>query len=360
MKTLLSTALAFALAGMGTAHAFQISLGSDGSYGAINVTSDTVLTTPADGVFHATTITVAAGATLSFTKNELNTGIVLLATGDVVIDGTIDVSGQDGVGVTPGQGGPGGFAGSGYSSNTSGNPPTRDPNFTYSDANQTYPQPYGGAGGRGETCLGWTPPGNAAGGGGGALIIFADGTISASAGAAIDASGGAAGTENSCNVWSGSTAAQDGSVRLAARSIDANDLAVTADWIRFDALQTQNFPLNTSTTPYTTSSVQAWRAVPTVRIVTVDGFTVPEDEGSFTTLTTGGQGGRIVQVRVVGCVDGPMYVGMSYCRSDGGCANAAVVTVDNPVGDEVVDVTVVFYDDVTNLLIPFAYCPPPS
>jgi hypothetical protein len=52
---------------------------------------------------------------LRFTTNALNTPVYLLATGDVTIDGTIDVSGSLGTNSLGGAGGPGGFAG--------GNPP---------------------------------------------------------------------------------------------------------------------------------------------------------------------------------------------------------------------------------------------
>ena len=94
--------------------------GSDGSNGALNVTANTVLPLPADGILKYTTITVANGATLTFAKNALNTPVHLLATGDVQISGTIDVSSTapvDGNGrLIGGTGGPGGYDGgaSGY------------------------------------------------------------------------------------------------------------------------------------------------------------------------------------------------------------------------------------------------------
>ena len=85
--------------------------GSDGSYGAMNITSNTTLTVPANGIFNCTTISVSAGATLTFNKNALNTPVYLLATGDVAIDGAINVSGTSAAGFSPGLGGPGGFDG---------------------------------------------------------------------------------------------------------------------------------------------------------------------------------------------------------------------------------------------------------
>ena len=89
----------------------QFSSGSNGSYGPLDVTENTTLDLPADGIFHCTTITIAQNTTLRFNRNALNTPVYLLATGDVTIDGTIDVSGTAGSGGIPGQGGPGGFDG---------------------------------------------------------------------------------------------------------------------------------------------------------------------------------------------------------------------------------------------------------
>jgi len=85
--------------------------GSDGSYGPLNITSDTNLALPANGIFNCTTITVANGATLRFNRNPLNTPVYLLATNDVTINGNIDVSGGGPNGRVPGAGGPGGFDG---------------------------------------------------------------------------------------------------------------------------------------------------------------------------------------------------------------------------------------------------------
>jgi len=85
--------------------------GSTGAYGPINVTSNTTLEMPADGIFHCTTIHVPAGLSLRFAPNPLNTPVYLLATGAVTIVGTLDVSGAINSGGAPGRGGPGGFDG---------------------------------------------------------------------------------------------------------------------------------------------------------------------------------------------------------------------------------------------------------
>ncbi len=85
--------------------------GSDGSYGAMNITSNTTLNVPSDGIFKCTTIFITNGATLKFNRNPLNTPVYLLATSNVTINGTIDISGANGTAVFGGLGGPGGFDG---------------------------------------------------------------------------------------------------------------------------------------------------------------------------------------------------------------------------------------------------------
>jgi hypothetical protein len=85
--------------------------GSTGAYGALDITTNTTLQLPADGVYHCTTINIRANATLQFTRNALNTPVYLLATGEILVAGTIDVSGGLPAGNLPGAGGPGGFDG---------------------------------------------------------------------------------------------------------------------------------------------------------------------------------------------------------------------------------------------------------
>ncbi len=98
------------------------SSGSDGSYGPLNVTSNTVLDLPPDGKFNCTTIDVAPSVALSFRRNALNTPVYLLATSNVTINGVIDVSGMYSGFGGGGAGGPGGFDG-GQASNGPGTLP---------------------------------------------------------------------------------------------------------------------------------------------------------------------------------------------------------------------------------------------
>jgi hypothetical protein len=84
---------------------------NDGSYGAMNITADTTLDLPPDGVFRCTTITIGPNVTLRFNRNALSTPVYLLATGDILIQGAINLSGGNNDGALPGTGGPGGFDG---------------------------------------------------------------------------------------------------------------------------------------------------------------------------------------------------------------------------------------------------------
>jgi len=94
--------------------------GSTGSDGPLAPTANVVLQIPANGIFNFTTVNIPTGVTVTFTKNASNTPVYMLATGDVNIIGTIDVSGKasltSGIGLfgdrtAPGTGGPGGFEG---------------------------------------------------------------------------------------------------------------------------------------------------------------------------------------------------------------------------------------------------------
>jgi hypothetical protein len=117
-------AIAFAagacLAPLG-AHAFDS--GSTGADGAFNPTVNTTVPLPPSGIFNYTSVSIPAGVTVTFQRNTTNTPVVILASGNVTIAGTLSVSGGTAPGVgaagdgspgddgTPGRGGPGGFDG---------------------------------------------------------------------------------------------------------------------------------------------------------------------------------------------------------------------------------------------------------
>ncbi len=191
--------------------------GSDGSFGLIDVQSgEQTLQLPPDGIINATTVTVAQGATLRFDRNALNTPVLLLATGDINVEGTIDVTGNAGTATGGGAGGPGGFDGGapgrngqppgagfgpgaglgGISSLSSGNTDNRNGLAAYGSVStaggatngQAYGSPLlvpmvGGSGGGGSGPTGTIVGG---GGGGGAILLASDtlvaitGTVNAS------------------------------------------------------------------------------------------------------------------------------------------------------------------------------------
>ncbi len=124
MRLALSTMLMATALGPVPGDAQTFNSGSTGLDGAFNPSCTPTPCTltqplPVSGTFNFTTITVPAGVTVKFTRNAANTPVTLLASGNVTIAGTIDVSGSPGgtgaAGISvipnPGAGGPGGFDG---------------------------------------------------------------------------------------------------------------------------------------------------------------------------------------------------------------------------------------------------------
>src|SRR5436190_23847235 len=80
------------------------SSGSTGHEGALNITAPGVtqfdpvamnLNPVVPGIFNFTTINVAAGSTLRFTENKYHGPVYFLASGDVTINGTLDLTGDN-------------------------------------------------------------------------------------------------------------------------------------------------------------------------------------------------------------------------------------------------------------------------
>ena len=77
-----------------------------------NPTADQTVTLPPSGVFNFTTVNIPGGITITFSHNAANTPVTILATGNVVINGTIQIGGKQATSrFTGGVGGPGGFNG---------------------------------------------------------------------------------------------------------------------------------------------------------------------------------------------------------------------------------------------------------
>src|SRR2546428_7259814 len=119
MRTSIPLVVASVVLAPHPAHA-QSTSGSTGADGAVSPSTNLTLTLPATGVFNFTTVNIPGGVILRFTRNAANTPVTILAQGDVIIAGTMDVSGSAGgagsltgtlLGPNGGAGGPGGFDG---------------------------------------------------------------------------------------------------------------------------------------------------------------------------------------------------------------------------------------------------------
>ena len=325
LMTATTLAVAFLGALLGTSHAQPFNSGSDGSLGALVVTTNTTLTTPTNGVFNYTTITVSNGATLRFTRNALNTPVHLLATGDVTINGTIDVSGSQGNTFVGGVGGPGGFnggdpgtggygPGAGKPGDNSQNPSgagggsyaTVGPNSATTNKGSTYGSRLvvpltGGSGGGGAVI------GAGGGGGGGAILIASSAQITVSG--AVRADGGNRGSGSVQNGGSG------GAIRLVAPRVVGNGTLSTGivdvfqgggdGRIRVDTQDRSGMALSvTGGTAGASWSTGAFMQVfppnnPKLDIVETAGTLIPEGTGSLVQvfLPVGSDTNRTVTVQ---------------------------------------------------------------
>jgi hypothetical protein len=108
---------------LATVAAADFDSGSTGADGAFNPGSDITINLATEGtydpvgwavVFNYTDIDIPVGVTVTFSNHPSGAPVVWLASGDVIISGTVDVSGADGVDNSMGEfsvPGPGGFAG---------------------------------------------------------------------------------------------------------------------------------------------------------------------------------------------------------------------------------------------------------
>jgi hypothetical protein len=241
IRPLVHSLIALPLLGA-TAMAQPFDAGSTGADGALNVTSNTTLSLPASGIFNFTTISVAAGTTLTFNRNPLNTPVYLLATSNVTISGAVDINGTGGNGTAPGRGGPGGFDGGypGLDANTppgggigpGGGPPggaccaatsagaggyaTLGGAVQTTNKGAVYGSPLliplvGGSGGGGQSGTIW-----GGGGGGGAILIGSNTRIDINSPGIIRANGGSTCIGGAANGGSG------GAIRLVAPLVTGN------------------------------------------------------------------------------------------------------------------------------------------
>ena len=185
----------------------QINSGSNGSDGALDFGTPFYVTNIVidmhdhpNGIYQYTYINIQYGETITFIPNANNSPVIWLVQSNVVINGTLDLSGQPYNGSEGGVGGPGGYRGGGGGPPASaGQGPGGGPacvggqqggnasfgslgstNYGGVSPGQTYGNVYlmplvGGSGGGG-TPPGFTGSAMGGGGGGGAMLIAANGT----------------------------------------------------------------------------------------------------------------------------------------------------------------------------------------
>jgi len=293
MKTKLIHILSLALlVGAASLHA-QISIPSDGSDGALNVSVNTVIdlsqavtgTWDADNsanagkgifdpvkraiVFKYSSVTINSTRTVSFINHPSRAPVVWLVQGNVTINGTVSVNGQ----TTPNgnflaEPGPGGFRGGAKGSLGTGSGLGLGGGLTTNNSG-SYSSVYGNPsiipliGGSG---------GFAGGGGAGAILIAAGSAINVNG--TITALGGS-------NNYSGSGYGSSGAIRLVADAISGNGTLDARDNGRL-RLESNSVSGSLVTLPQTISVPPAIPPViwpgndaPTVRIVSVDSAAAP-------------------------------------------------------------------------------------
>ena len=318
--------------------------GSDGSYGPMSITTNTTLDLPPDGIFKCTTINVASGAALRFNPNPLNTPVYLLATGDVVIAGTLDVSGGRNNGWMPGKGGPGGFDG-GYGGigidhlGGDGQGPGGAPGGAFYVSGGVFAGAYGnsllvpligGSGGGG--CNGGN--GFGGGGGGGAVLIAANTNILITG--SVVANGGS-------GYWSGGNVSSGfgsgGGIRIVSPNITGNGSLSAAGpgqgRIRLDCTNQYSFRFLTMNGAATRGS-QLFVFPPFTNrldIIQAAGITIPEGTNAVIQieLPVGASTNQTVTVQARGFTnDVPITVAVVPENRPSTKYNAVIVMANNP------------------------------
>ena len=255
----------------------QVNTGSDGSDGALMVMASTNIdmTSRPSGIYQYSSVYITNGATVTFTPNADNTPVVWLVQSNVVISGTVNLSGASSTTVAGGVAGPGGYLG-GSAIAPAGQGPGGGGTLVFynnslllissGDASYgtlgtngcgagtpgaIYGNSYlipllGGSGGGGITNSCGTGAGG--GGGGGAILIAASGQIQLNGFNTINSKGGSGSTATcSGNSYRGG-AGSGGAVRLVAATISGSGNINTASGdicvsnggqgrVRFDTIQ---------------------------------------------------------------------------------------------------------------------------
>ena len=340
------------------ATAQTIDMGSDGSYGPIQITEDTVLTLPVDGVFHATSVVIEEGATLAFESYDplvMPPAAIILATDSIEVYGTIDVSGEEAIGTAGGLPGPGGFRGG--ASATYRNAPRFDQPFT--NRQEAVAVPPGGDGSAGTATSCALRQGGS--GGGGSLVLASNVEVVFGSAAVVDARGGPGlvyPVSDTCQPSEG----EHGNVRIAAPTVRADFPSVFSRDMQVGALLMHGNFLNSQGSSgwgsVSTSLLGALPLPPRAQIVAVDGVPVsPTTEEVVMPVSS-------LTVEIDGCPVGMDAVAFVRRRRTTAIqttlrSSAVLVESDDPVEVEVVHD---FSDPDADFaeLFPHAYCTYPE
>jgi hypothetical protein len=306
------------------------SSGSTGADGAFAPATSQSIAVPESGVFNYTTVNIPSGVTITYTRSSTNKPLTILASGDVVIAGTINIDGKPGnSNGSGGFGGPGGFSGGsggyGFDQSFTGVPGDGPGGGGGGGGGATITQPGGGGGGGYGTggqgtggpiaVQGLAGPrfgavtilpliggsggggggavnnsrGGAGGGGGGAILIASSGTITINGNIFTRGGSGASGS-------GGGGAGSGGGVRLIANTINGSGNVNASGggasgafngfqgggggqgYVRFEAYDYSNF--TGTTTPSNIISFAFPHPItppnaPTLRIASVGGVSAP-------------------------------------------------------------------------------------
>jgi len=319
-KNLLFPVIAFVALGLqGNLHA-QLTIPSDGSDGALNVTSanleidleQAVMGTWSDNnaantsqgiwdpnkraiVFKYSSVNIAANRTVSFKNHPHRPPVVWLVQGDVNISGHVSLDGFAATGDSLGEPGPGGFRGGAYTSGAGLGPGGGNGIASFPQQPGKYASIYGnaqiiplvggsGSGGTGNSIY-------RSGGGGGAILIAAGGNF----------------VLNGTIRANGANGASDGAVRIIADSIGGTGTIDLRDDGRV-RLEANAMPGSLSTYPQTVavtpaSPPQIWPAddAPQCRIILVDAQPAPVNPtaplGHSADISLAANAGQVVTIQ---------------------------------------------------------------
>ena len=245
------------------------SSGSTGADGVLNCTQPgtTTVQLPASGILNYTTVNVALSCTLQFAPNLTNTPVTMLASGAVIISGTIALTGGCCGGSNPPA--PGGFYGG-----TSGQNGVGPGGGIYGKSDGTQNARWvgplslvpivGGSGGAGPSSTS-----GQGGGGGGAIVIASSTSITVTGMIRTDGGPG----------YNGSGSGANGAIRLVSNSINVSGQLYNASIVRIEAPSGAVSYTGSGTPPVvaTINPIIVPVNVPSIAIALIGGYAAPSN-----------------------------------------------------------------------------------